>query len=84
VRQQVGDPKRPLAGGDKVVIQFSLSGTHRAPFAGIPATGRSVKVDGIIIHRLHDGLIVEDFAVRDTLGLMVQLGVTAPPGGPKS
>lgn len=73
-----------IACGDKVVVHFSVSGTHRAPFAGIPATGRSVKVQGIIIHRLQDGRIVEDFAVRDTLGLMIQLGVIPPPGGPKS
>ncbi len=73
-----------IAAGDKVVVQFMVSGTHRAPFAGIPATGRAVKVDGIVIHRLRDGRIVEDFAVRDTLGLMIQLGVIPPPGGPKS
>ena len=88
VREAFGDFKITvndlIAGGDKVVVHFSLSGTHRAPFAGIPATGRAVKVDGIIIHRLRGGRIVEDFAVRDTLGLMIQLGVIPPPARPKS
>jgi steroid delta-isomerase-like uncharacterized protein len=73
-----------IAAGDKVVVHFSVSGTHRAAFAGIPATGRTIKVDGIIIHRLSDGRIVEDVAVRDTFGLMIQLGVIPPPGGPRS
>lgn len=31
---------------DKVVSRFSWSGTHRAPFLGVPATGRRVTVWG--------------------------------------
>jgi steroid delta-isomerase-like uncharacterized protein len=88
VREAFGDFQMTVhdlvAAGDKVVVRFSVSGTHRAPFAGVPATGRAVKVEGIIIHRLRGGRIVEDFAVRDSLGLMMQLGVLPPRGKPAS
>jgi steroid delta-isomerase-like uncharacterized protein len=35
-----------IAEGDKVVTRFEWTGTHRAEFFGVPATGRSVKVWG--------------------------------------
>ena len=31
--------------GDKVVSRFTMYGTHRADFMGIPATGRSIAVE---------------------------------------
>jgi predicted ester cyclase len=34
----------------------------------------------MIVHRLQEGKIVEDWAVRDTLGLLQQLGVIPMPG----
>ena len=33
-----------IAEEDKVVTRFEWTGTHRAEFFGVPATGRSVKV----------------------------------------
>ncbi|MBK6326408.1 MAG: ester cyclase [Chloroflexi bacterium] len=68
-----------IAEGDKVVVRFTVTGTHQGAFAGIPATGRQVAMQGIIIHRLQDGKIIEDWVVRDTLGLMQQLGVIPSP-----
>lgn len=62
-----------------MVVRFTVTGTHQGAFAGIPATGRQVAMQGIIIHRLQDGKIIEDWVVRDTLGLMQQLGVIPSP-----
>jgi steroid delta-isomerase-like uncharacterized protein len=42
---------------DKVATRFEWNGTHRAKFLGIPATGRKVKVWGIVIDRLEAGRI---------------------------
>jgi steroid delta-isomerase-like uncharacterized protein len=64
-----------IAEGDKVVTRFEWTGTHRREFLGIPATGRSVKVWGVVIDRLVDGKLADTRIIMDTLGMMVQMGV---------
>jgi steroid delta-isomerase-like uncharacterized protein len=68
-----------MADGDKVLTRFEWTGTHRGEFVGIPATGRSVKVWGMVIDRLEDSRIKETRIIMDMLGLMMQLGVFPPP-----
>lgn len=66
--------------GDKVVSRFHWTGTHQAPFVGIPATGKSVLVNGVVIDRLDQGRMADSRILMDTLSLMQQLGVIpAPP-----
>ncbi|HEX3628032.1 MAG TPA: ester cyclase [Verrucomicrobiae bacterium] len=65
--------------GDKVVTRFEWTGTHRAEFLGIPASGRAVKIWGMVIDRLEGGKIKETRIIMDTLGLMIQLGALPPP-----
>ncbi len=64
---------------DKVASRFEWTGTHRGEFLGIAATGRPVRVWGIVIDRLEDGRIKDTRIIMDTLGMMGQLGVL--PGG---
>ena len=68
-----------LADGDRVLTRFEWTGTHRGLFLGVPATGRPVKVWGIVIDRFLDGRIKDTRILMDTLGLMIQLGVVIPP-----
>jgi len=68
--------------GDKVVSRFEWTGTHDGEFLGIPATGRPVRVWGMVIDRLEDGRIKETRILMDTLGLMGQLGVLPGPATP--
>ncbi|WP_165075781.1 ester cyclase [Paludisphaera rhizosphaerae] len=63
-----------LTDGDRVLTRFVWTGTHRAPFLGVPAAGRPVSVWGMVIDRLVDGRIKETRILMDTLGLMTQLG----------
>ncbi len=69
-----------IAEGDKVVTRFEWTGTHRGNFLGVPATGRPVKVWGMVIDRFEEGRIKDTRILMDTLGLMIQLGVISPPG----
>lgn len=69
-----------LEDGDKVLTRFEWTGTHHAPFLGVPATGRPVKVWGMIIDRLEDGRITDTRMLMDTLGMLVQLGAVPAPG----
>lgn len=63
-----------ISEGDKVVSRFTWTGTHRGAFLGIPATGKPVRVWGIVIDRLVQGRIKETRILMDTMGLMAQLG----------
>lgn len=65
--------------GDKVVSRFEWTGTHKGDFLGIPATGRPVRVWGIVIDRLEGGRIKDTRIIMDTLGMMGQLGVLPGP-----
>lgn len=67
-----------IAQDDKVLTRFEWTGTHGAPFLGVPATGRSVSVWGMVIDRLVDGRIKETRILMDIFGLMMQLGAFAP------
>jgi steroid delta-isomerase-like uncharacterized protein len=64
---------------DKVVSRFEWTGTHHGVFLGVPATGRSVRVWGIVIDRLQSSRIKETRIIMDTMGLMMQLGAIPSP-----
>jgi steroid delta-isomerase-like uncharacterized protein len=63
-----------IAEGDFVVTRWTGSGTNDGELMGMPATGKSVEVDGITIDRLADGKIAETWTCWDTLGMMQQVG----------
>jgi steroid delta-isomerase-like uncharacterized protein len=69
-----------LAEGDKVVMRFSVAGTHKGPLMGIPATGKAYKVPGMSIFRIADGKIAEHWGVFDQMSVMQQLGLAPVPG----
>jgi steroid delta-isomerase-like uncharacterized protein len=69
-----------VAEGDKVASRFEWTGTHQGEFLGVPATGRFVRVWGMVIDRLEEGRIKDTRIIMDVFGLMIQLGVLAPPG----
>jgi steroid delta-isomerase-like uncharacterized protein len=73
-----------IAEGDKVVACWTLSGTHRGEYLGIPATNKKVSVDGITIHHIANGKIMDSYSNWDALGMMQQLGVIQPLGQTKS
>ena len=60
--------------GDKVVSRFRATGTHKAEFMGVVATGKEVEFTGIVISRFENGKVVEDWESLDELSLMQQLG----------
>jgi steroid delta-isomerase-like uncharacterized protein len=64
-----------IADGDKVAVRHRLRGTHQADFQGIPATGRQVEVNGIVIFRIENGMVAEAWLNADIMGMMQQLGV---------
>ncbi len=65
--------------GDKVVVRWTLRGTHKGDFQGVPATGKPIEVTGTSTNRFANGKIVEAWANWDALGLMRQLGAVTLP-----
>ena len=61
-----------------MLTRFEWTGTHRGEFAGVPATGRTVKVWGMVVDRLLEGRIKDTRIIMDMPGLMMQLEVSAP------
>ena len=57
------------------MMTFTLTGTHRGPLLGNPATGHRVEVHGMVRSRFRDGKVVEDWEILDRLGLFEQLGL---------
>ena len=74
--------KEQVAQDNKVASRFEWTGTHDGTFLGIPATGRQVRVWGIVFDRLVDGRIKDTRILMDGLGMMAQLGVLPPPPPP--
>ena len=67
--------------GDRIAWAVRATGTHTGDFMGIPATGRSIDIQGIDIMRFDGaGLVCEHWGVTDTMAMMQQLGVV--PDGP--
>jgi predicted ester cyclase len=68
-----------VADNEYVVVRAVRESTWSADsFRGIPTPqGATTAVEMVHIWRLADGKIVEHWAVRDDLGLMIQLGVVS-------
>lgn len=61
------------------MVRYHATGTHKADFFGLPATGKSVTYGGVFIYRLADGLIQEDWEHWDGKGFHLQLGLLTVP-----
>ena len=64
-----------IAEGDKVVVRYRFRGTHLGAFQGMPPTGKQVTYTGILIYRIVDGKIAEQWTEFDLLDFLRQLGV---------
>jgi len=81
---RVGTPGRheivmQVAEDDLVVSHVLGQGVHSGELFGIPATNNHVETEGIAIHRVRDGKIVEYWAVVDGVRVLQQMGVLPSP-----
>ena len=77
------------AEGDRVVCKVTMTGTHRGQpavreaFSGmlndVAPTGKAVRVLQFHSFRIRDGKIAEHAAVRDDMGMVLQLGLVRKP-----
>ncbi len=62
-----------IAEGDKVLTQSVMEGTHQGRWLGVAPTGKRVSIRMMVIQRLADGKIAEDWVLVESLGLLQQL-----------
>jgi steroid delta-isomerase-like uncharacterized protein len=68
-----------VAEGDLVVSRIVGRGVHAGDLLGIPASNREIETDGIAIHRIRDGKIVEYWSVVDVARILQQIGALPGP-----
>jgi steroid delta-isomerase-like uncharacterized protein len=59
---------------NKVVVSSNISGTQRQAFAGLPAIGRSMKIQAVDIHEIENGKIIRTWHTEDWMTGLRELG----------
>lgn len=67
------------AQGNTVYVRYTITGTHRGEFRGIPATGKRFSITGMTSVRCESGKLMESWHNLDFLGLVTQLGIVQAP-----
>ncbi len=67
-----------IADGDKVVVRSTITATQHGTFAGVPATGKSLKILAIDIHQICGGRVVKTWHLEDWLSALFQIGAMPP------
>lgn len=65
--------------GDKIVKHWNFKGTHTGDFFGIPATGKSVDINGVTLVKMNAGKILQEEDFMDNYMFMQQLGFISNP-----
>lgn len=65
--------------GNNLVKHWNFKGTHSGDFFGIPATGRTVNVEGTTLVKMKDGKITQEQDFMDNLEFYQQLGLMSSP-----
>jgi steroid delta-isomerase-like uncharacterized protein len=63
-----------ISENQKMVVVWSISGTHKGEFLGVPATNKRMSVDGITVAHIANGKIMDSYISWDMLGMLQQLG----------
>jgi predicted ester cyclase len=66
--------------GDLLACEFTVEGTHRSAFLGIPPTGKRMRIAGVTLLRFRGDQCIERWSQTDLVGMIKQLGATIAPG----
>jgi predicted ester cyclase len=56
-------------------MRWHATGTHTQPLGEVPATGRSVAIDGLILDHVRGGKVAERWEQWDQSVMLQQLGL---------
>ncbi len=63
-----------IASGDKVATRWVVTASQQQEFMGIPASGQTVRVEGMNFYRLKDGRVTDIWTQFDGVAMMQQVG----------
>lgn len=66
-----------ISQGDKLVLRWTIRGTHTGEFLGVPASNRKITLPITEIFRIADGQFVEAWDQYDRMTVMQQIGAIA-------
>lgn len=72
-----------IAEGNMVVGRFTVMGTPKEEWFGVPPSGKKFEIGGIFIIKFENGKIIEQWEDVDLLGTMMQLGMELQPSDKK-
>jgi steroid delta-isomerase-like uncharacterized protein len=64
---------------DKLVKHWNFKGTHTGDFFGIPASGKSVDINGVTLATMKNGKIAQEQDFLDNMVFLSQLGLVSDP-----
>jgi steroid delta-isomerase-like uncharacterized protein len=59
---------------EKVAVRFTMRGTHKGTFFGVPATGKTITVQAMNFYRLAGNQIIEEYGQPNMFELLTQIG----------
>ena len=68
-----------IESGDRIVHRLTASGTMKADFMGMTATGKRATWTEFHVGRIANGRLAEHWGLVDQLGMLVQLGIVPSP-----
>ena len=71
--------KSMATSGDTLLAYVTMTGTNTGMMMGMPATNKSMEMEGADMVVFKDGKAVEHWGVEDDLGMLKQLGLMPPP-----
>ncbi|HEY0161534.1 MAG TPA: ester cyclase [Edaphobacter sp.] len=74
--------EQTITEGNLTVARCTVTATHTGDGLGYPATGRPVRITGIIIARIEDGLLAEAWNQFDFASLIQQVSDRRDPASP--
>jgi steroid delta-isomerase-like uncharacterized protein len=63
-----------IAEDDRVVVRYQMRGLHDGPLAGQSPSLRRVIINGMVIYRVEDHQIADQWCMFDAVGLLRQIG----------
>jgi steroid delta-isomerase-like uncharacterized protein len=74
------NPDFMVAEDDKVVAHIIMTGTNTGPMGNMPATNKSIHIEGIDIIQIKGDKASDRWGFFDSVKMLTQLGIMPPPG----